>query len=305
MDARFFKKILVLVGILLFSVPIMTQPAMAQEMPAGVIVIWSGSPGAVPDGWAVCDGGNGTPNLPPINDLAYIMKLPMTYDCSNVTFVASYPFPSEEGGAPSGLAYYKNLYVALRGPGKVAKVKVFQGSLKILSTIDLPGDCPDGITGLTHDGNNLWYTNDNGGGTCTPQIWNFTESGELLAFFDSPTLESVGLAFDGDFLWNTEERGGSPNKGMIYKVTTTGEKVAEFASPGYTPRDLTFHGDYLWHVDSDANSLYKLDSLGNVLAACSLESEGISRPVGLTSDGTYLWLAEEGTGRIHKISLGN
>lgn len=32
-------------------------------IPAGVIVIWSGALVDVPDGWALCDGNNGTPDL--------------------------------------------------------------------------------------------------------------------------------------------------------------------------------------------------------------------------------------------------
>lgn len=32
-------------------------------LPAGVIVMWSGTLGTVPSGWALCDGDNGTPDL--------------------------------------------------------------------------------------------------------------------------------------------------------------------------------------------------------------------------------------------------
>ncbi len=32
-------------------------------IPPGVIVMWSGSISAIPNGWALCDGTNGTPNL--------------------------------------------------------------------------------------------------------------------------------------------------------------------------------------------------------------------------------------------------
>lgn len=32
-------------------------------VPAGVIVIWSGAASDIPDGWALCDGQNGTPDL--------------------------------------------------------------------------------------------------------------------------------------------------------------------------------------------------------------------------------------------------
>lgn len=33
------------------------------NIPPGGIIIWSGASDAVPDGWAVCDGENGTPDL--------------------------------------------------------------------------------------------------------------------------------------------------------------------------------------------------------------------------------------------------
>lgn len=32
-------------------------------IPAGVITMWSGNPGNIPAGWALCDGSNGTPDL--------------------------------------------------------------------------------------------------------------------------------------------------------------------------------------------------------------------------------------------------
>jgi len=34
-----------------------------NTVPAGVIVMWSGAITAIPSGWAICDGNNGTPNL--------------------------------------------------------------------------------------------------------------------------------------------------------------------------------------------------------------------------------------------------
>ena len=32
-------------------------------VPAGGIIMWSGATSAIPSGWALCDGNNGTPNL--------------------------------------------------------------------------------------------------------------------------------------------------------------------------------------------------------------------------------------------------
>lgn len=37
--------------------------AVASAIPAGCILIWSGAADAVPGGWALCDGENGTPDL--------------------------------------------------------------------------------------------------------------------------------------------------------------------------------------------------------------------------------------------------
>ena len=38
-------------------------PSGGATLPAGVIVMWSGTLASVPSGWALCDGANGTPDL--------------------------------------------------------------------------------------------------------------------------------------------------------------------------------------------------------------------------------------------------
>ena len=43
--------------------PVASTATQASGLPAGVIVMWSGSLDSVPDGWALCDGSNGTPDL--------------------------------------------------------------------------------------------------------------------------------------------------------------------------------------------------------------------------------------------------
>lgn len=37
--------------------------AISHRVKKGMIIIWSGARTAVPSGWALCDGTNGTPNL--------------------------------------------------------------------------------------------------------------------------------------------------------------------------------------------------------------------------------------------------
>jgi hypothetical protein len=38
-------------------------PASSPAVPAGVILLWSGSTGSIPAGWVLCNGANGTPDL--------------------------------------------------------------------------------------------------------------------------------------------------------------------------------------------------------------------------------------------------
>jgi microcystin-dependent protein len=43
--------------------PLRVQQAIEQNIPSGVILLWSGSTATIPTGWAICDGTNGTPDL--------------------------------------------------------------------------------------------------------------------------------------------------------------------------------------------------------------------------------------------------
>lgn len=40
-----------------------TDILAATQLPRGIITMWSGATNAVPSGWALCDGNNGTPDL--------------------------------------------------------------------------------------------------------------------------------------------------------------------------------------------------------------------------------------------------
>lgn len=46
------------------ATPVTVNHALdTAALPAGVILLWSGSVGSIPTGWALCDGTNGTPDL--------------------------------------------------------------------------------------------------------------------------------------------------------------------------------------------------------------------------------------------------
>ena len=39
------------------------EPEVFAESPVGTIIAWYATSAAIPDGWAICDGDRGTPNL--------------------------------------------------------------------------------------------------------------------------------------------------------------------------------------------------------------------------------------------------
>ena len=56
----------------------MVRDLMSQEIPPGFVVAWRASPKEpekIPEGWILCNGSNGTPNIQDPNDYTiYIMK---------------------------------------------------------------------------------------------------------------------------------------------------------------------------------------------------------------------------------------
>lgn len=45
------------------GLPAVSGENLTGVLPSGVIVIWSGAVSAIPSGWTICDGTNGTPDL--------------------------------------------------------------------------------------------------------------------------------------------------------------------------------------------------------------------------------------------------
>lgn len=76
---RFLRRLLLIVSVIaaivviIVEMPTITSLAryayqtvadwFKRDIPPGVIVMWLGSPNEVPEGWALCNGTNGTPDL--------------------------------------------------------------------------------------------------------------------------------------------------------------------------------------------------------------------------------------------------
>lgn len=64
--AEMMVVMLILSIVMAASMPIITKRTRIQRdnsLPYGVIVIWHGNTSSIPDGWCLCDGTNGTPDL--------------------------------------------------------------------------------------------------------------------------------------------------------------------------------------------------------------------------------------------------
>jgi microcystin-dependent protein len=46
-----------------YSASVTQVVSLASSIPAGGIILWSGAANAIPSGWLLCNGANGTPNL--------------------------------------------------------------------------------------------------------------------------------------------------------------------------------------------------------------------------------------------------
>jgi hypothetical protein len=70
MKSSFAIAVITTFALLSLAIPVLGQPqvadgvpAPASGLPAGVIVMWSGSLDSIPAGWALCNGRGGTPDL--------------------------------------------------------------------------------------------------------------------------------------------------------------------------------------------------------------------------------------------------
>ncbi len=101
-----------------------------------------------------------------------------------------------------------------------------------------------------------------------------------------PVLENAsGLAFDGSHFWYGIY---GVNSNWIYEVDTLdGTIISQIPNPGDDVYGLTWDGNYLWVMCAyPQDSIYKLDTLGNVIDAFPALAQ---YHAGLAWDGSHLW----------------
>ena len=88
------------------SMLLWSQQVLNNIVPKGVICGWYGSSAVIPDGWALCDGTNGTPNLTD----RFIVGAGASYTVGQTGTLSA--IVSVGGGTPGNLAkWYALAYI--------------------------------------------------------------------------------------------------------------------------------------------------------------------------------------------------
>jgi glutamine cyclotransferase len=176
---------------------------------------------------------------------------------------------------------------------KVYKINPISGS--VVASFETPflGKVSDPEpSGLTWDGNNLWFAE-----MTSNRLYKTTVAGIICLHFSAPNDSPWGLAWDETHLWNADR-----DQREIYRLDPDdwGKVLGSFASPGNNPCGLTWDGTYLWNADFGERKIYKIDpQSGNVETSFSAPGEA---PSGLAWDGAYLWNADKNSRTIYRIA---
>lgn len=144
----------------------------------------------------------------------------------------------------------------------------------------------------------------NPSGTTIGQTIN-TQTTTVVYSVPSPVTDySAGLEWDGKYLWVSDAF-----TGMIYYFDPVNNLVKNsFHGPTNYLRDLAWDGRNLWVTSWDyPRAIYKLNPSNGVVIS-SFPAPFSGHPDGLTWDGGFLWIGEEGNGTdnaggiIYKVS---
>jgi streptogramin lyase len=206
-----------------------------------------------------------------------------------------YAMPSESRAQHVVTGSDGNLWVALCGTGKIAKVTTTGAVTEYSAGVQEPRDMTVGSDG------NVWFT---GGavGTERHYVTRITPSG-VTTKFAVPSSEAIvwGVTTgpDGNVWFLVKNVGG------IYKIgkMTPSGTVTEYAIPGESGlSNITAGPDgNIWFTQAFRDKIVKMTTSGTILGEFSVPAG--SKPSGITSgpDGK-LWFTTEGTKKIGKIT---
>lgn len=128
------------------------------------------------------------------------------------------------------------------------------------------------------------------------------EDGTTMKFMDLPSGQHIctGLTWDGDYLWFAYLAGWSSK--VVRIDTVSGNIDTSFFCDA---EGLAFDGTYLWNVDSQDGYYEGFVKKREIPSGSVIEyfiTPGYF-PTGLTFDGSFYWLSDNGTDSLCKIQL--
>ena len=223
---------------------------------------------------------------------------------SDYDIIRSFPSP---GPSPKGLAWDgEYLWNSDNSTDTIYKLNPSDGS--VVSSFDSPGSDP---RGLTWDGEYLWAVE---GEEITIYKLNPADGDTLSSLHpDIPLYEKYttllsGLAWDGshffysyfimlDTLYSYSC--------MIQRINPVNSEIDEYDCFDIAP-DLTYDGTYLWHskwnLGYPNNGIVKKREMPYYKPVVGFLTPGYS-PTGLTWDGNYFWLADDGADSLYQIEV--
>jgi hypothetical protein len=190
------------------------------------------------------------------------------------------------GDYANGVAFGDG-YVWASENGYDSIFKIDSGNMQIISSFYYGSNV---LTGLAHDGEDLWL------GCSYTYIHKIDTAGNLINSWFLPTVNnSYGMTFDGQYIWHSDL-----TFKIIYKRDYNDPtNVIDSFSVTWQPYDLAWYGDHLWAI-ADGNNVYELDTTNmNIINSWSTGRDYSS---GIAIGGEYLWFSTNyNRGWVYKV----
>jgi sugar lactone lactonase YvrE len=126
--------------------------------------------------------------------------------------------------------------------------------------------------------------------------------GEPVTFHDAldaiaPYVENTSRPYSGNAPWGIDFQGEDiwvvdTDDNTIKRVNLNGTTLSSFSAPGSAPRGIAFDGTDLWVVDSTDAKVYQLTTTGTMTSSFDIPGSIGSNYAGICFAGSNLWVLE-------------
>ena len=216
------------------------------------------------------------------------------------TVIKSFKGPTTSTG---DLAYDGHYLWMIGNDGFIYQLSTIDGSIKK----SIPMTISSGNSyGLAFDGSNLWMSD--------PKVNEIqiidTTDGTIIRTFSGPKTSPsnmTGITYDGTNIWINDYGVWSGDFSIYegdstYVLNKNGSVINSFPTPFQGPAGLGFSDGYIYSGDLYSEQIFIL-SKDNFAVIDSFPTIGGRFPNGITSDGDYLWFANNESDSIYKVDM--